>query len=151
MKRFLVLKNRSAQRGDDVTLVHDGFQPFAVVLPVVWLLWNRLWLQAAIVFAVTALATLAASILIPPAMPFISSLANFATGMITAHEGGTWRAADLQRKGHILQDIILAGSPRDAELVYAARQTEEEAPLPKPVARGFQPVSQSSLIPLTGA
>lgn len=150
MKRFMVMTGSDGPRGDGLRFIRDGFQPLALVLPLVWLLWNRLWLQAALVFAATGLAAFAAGSLMPAALPVVTGLANFAAGFITAHEGGAWHAADLEMRGHAVQEVIVAGSVREAEEIYASRLPETAA-VSRPASRGFQPVSQASLIPLAGA
>lgn len=149
MARFLILNDSTVLRGDGVTFVRDGFHPFALVLPVVWLLWHRLWLHAALAFAVMGLAAWGATVFLPAAAPIVAGLVNFAIGLSTAHEGPSWKAADLERKGFVALDAINAGSLREAEEIYASRLPETLA-APMPVARGFHPVSQVSLIPLTG-
>jgi hypothetical protein len=150
MKRFIVVEKRNDLHGDDYRFIRDGFHPFALVLPLVWLLWNRQWLQAAIIFAAMGLVAAAAHALVPQAFPVISGLANFGIGLITALEGPAWIAADLERKGHAVRDVIFAGSVPEAEEIFASRIPQVTA-APKPAARGFQPVSQASLIPLAGA
>ena len=149
MARFFVLNDSTIPRGDGVTFVRDGFRPFALVLPVVWLLWHRLWLHAALTFAGMGLVTWGATVFMPAAVPIVAGLINIAIGLSTAHEGPAWQAADLERKGFVALDAIIAGSLRDAEEIYASRLPESLA-APVPVARGFHPVSQSSLIPLAG-
>jgi hypothetical protein len=150
MAQFLVFKDRTVSRGDGVTFVHDGFRPFALVLPLIWLLWHRLWLQAALAFAFMGLTAWAAAVFLPSAIPVVTGLVNFAIGLSTAHEGPAWHAADLERKALVLHDVIIAGSVRAAEEVHASR-LPETLDAPRLVARGFQTVSQVSLIPLAGA
>ena len=150
MARYLVLNDSSVPRGDGVAFVRDGFHTFAFFVPLIWLLWHRLWLQAALVFAVMGLAAWGVSVLMPEALAVVTGLVNFAIGLTTAHEGPAWHAAELERNGHVLQDVIHAGSLREAEEIHASR-LPETIDAPRPVARGFQTVSQVSLIPLAGS
>ena len=150
MARYLVMNDRTVPRGDGVTFVRDGFRMFAFVLPLVWLLWHRLWLHAALAFAVMGLAAWSANVFMPLAFQGVTGLVNFAIGLAVALEGPAWLAADLERKGHGVQDVVIAGSMREAEEVHASRLPETML-APTPTVRGFQPVSQISLIPLAGA
>jgi Protein of unknown function (DUF2628) len=150
MKRFIVMAEPNVPHGDGIRFIRDGFRPIAFVLPVVWQLWNRLWLQAAVTFAVMGFVAAVSNAFLPAMLPVISGLANFAIGLTTALEGPAWLAADLERKGHAVRDVLIAGSQAEAEEIFASRLPEVAAAL-KPAPRGFQPVSQASLIPLTGA
>lgn len=150
MERFSVMADRNGSNADDIRFIRDGFHAFAFVLPVVWLLWNRLWLQAALAFAAMAIIAAAVEAWMPASLPFMSALVNFAVGLATALEGPAWLVADLERKGHVEQDIVLAGSAREAEEIFASRLPEATT-MQRPASRGFQPVSQASLIPLAGA
>jgi Protein of unknown function (DUF2628) len=149
MARFLVLNDRTVPRGDGVTFVRDGFRTFALFLPLFWLLWHRLWLHAALAFALMGISTWAASVFMPEALGAVTTLVNFAIGLAAALEGPAWQASDLERKGHAVQYVIIAGSLREAEEVHASR-LPETFDTPRPVMRGFQTVSQASLIPLAG-
>lgn len=150
MRRYIVMSDNGDPRGDGERFIRDGFQPLGFVLPVVWLLWNRLWLQAAVAFALMGLAAAMADTFMPAALATVSGLANLAAGLVTAFEGPAWLVADLERKGQTVQDVVIAGSRNQAEEIFASR-LPEAAGLPRPSSRGFQPVSQASLIPLAGA
>lgn len=150
MKRFIVMAEPNVPHGGDVRFIRDGFQPVAFVLPVIWLLWNRLWLHAVLVFAAMGIVTAATNAWLPAALPVISGLFNFAIGLATALEGPAWVIADLERKGYAVREVVIAGSLREAEEIFAANLLATAA-APKPATRGFQPLSQASLIPLAGA
>lgn len=150
MARYLVLKDRCAATGDEVTFIRDGFHAFAFALPVIWLLWNRLSLRAALMFAAMGLAAAVLHALVPIAAPAITGILNFGFGLLTALEGSAWLLAEREKNGASMQTVILARNLRDAEEIYAAGMPVE-AFVPRAASRSFQPVSQASLIPLTGA
>ena len=110
----------------------------------------ELWLHAALAFAAMGLIAAATNIWLPAMLPVISGFVNFAIGLATALEGPAWLVADLERKGHVVRDVINSGSSREAEEIFAAHLPEMTAEQ-KPALRGFLPVSQASLIPLAGA
>ena len=93
MARYLVLNDSSVPRGDGVAFVRDGFHTFAFFVPLIWLLWHRLWLQAALVFAVMGLAAWGVSVLMPEALAVVTGLVF---GMATAAETSA--------------DVLLAGA-----------------------------------------
>ena len=150
MARYLVLNERSSKSGDDVTFIRDGFHVFAFVLPVVWLLWNRLWLQAALMFAVMGLIAALLHQFAPLAAPAITGFINFALGLLTALEGPAWLVADREKHGAFVHGAIITRNLREAEEIFAADMPARDLP-PRTASRTFQPVSQASLIPLTGA
>lgn len=150
MKRFIIMAGPNDPHGDGIRFIRDGFHPLAFVLPVIWLVWNRLWLHAALAFAAMGIVAAATSTWLPAALPVISGLVNFAIGLATAFEGPAWLTADLERKGFSLREVVIAGSLGEAEEVYASRLLETTV-AQKSASRGFQPVSQASLIPLAGA
>ena len=41
-----------ARGGADATFVRDGFSLLAFLVPPLWLLWHRLWIEAVLAFAV---------------------------------------------------------------------------------------------------
>ena len=149
MARFLVLKDSVAKSGDGITFIRDGFRPVAFVIPVVWLFWNRLWLHGALMFAVNGMAAYAGMKLGHGANPAALMMTNAALGFVTAFEGPDWVAASLVRKGADEDGAIIAPSLREAEEIYAAHRLKPEAA--QTPSAGFRPVSQSSLIPLSGA
>jgi hypothetical protein len=150
MARYVVLDERGAHSGDTVRIIRDGFHAMAFILPVVWLLWNRLWLHAALMFAVMGLTAAALNTFAPQSAPALTGLVNFALGLLTALEGTAWLVADRERKGASVQSVVLARNLREAEELCAADIQVGMMP-PLPVSRSFRPVSQASLIPLTGA
>lgn len=149
MARFLVLKDSVAKGGDGVAFIRDGFRPVAFVMPVVWLFWNRLWLRGALMFGVNGLAAYAGMKLGHGASPALLLMTNAALGFITAFEGPGWISTNLERNGAVEDGAIIASSLREAEEIYAARHHGSE--LARTQVAGFRPVSQSSLIPLSGA
>ena len=150
MARYLVLKEPGTKSGDGVRFVRDGFHLFAFVLPVIWLLWNRLWLRAVLMFAVMGLTAALLHQFAPLATPSITVLVNLALGILTALEGPAWLAADREKNGATAQGVIIARNLREAEELYAA-DLPMQNPAIRPASSTFQPVSQASLIPLTGA
>ncbi|WP_340159317.1 DUF2628 domain-containing protein [uncultured Hoeflea sp.] len=113
MTAYLVLASPGAQIPDERSVViADRFAPIAFFVPVIWLLFNRLWLEAIAAALVMAGATMLSGSLGQPALGLALSLA---LSLITALEGRGWRAAALQRRGWRLVDVI---ETDDADLAF---------------------------------
>ena len=149
MTRFLVVHDRGAKSGDGISFIRDGFHVFALVLPLVWLLWNRLWLHAALLFAAMGLTAALLHHFVPEVAPAITGFVNLALGLATALEGPAWLVADREKAGASVEGAIVARNRREVEELYAAEMSVHPDS-PRTTSRTFQPVSQASLIPLTG-
>ncbi len=150
MASYVVMTDPNDRTGARVSFVRDGFTFVGFLLPLVWLLWNRLWLEAALLFAAFGLIGYAAFLVVgdkaPELMPFVS----MAFGLLCGLEGPARLVADLERRGMKVSEVIVASSRRMAEEIFAGR-FDFASPVQTPSSRAFQPVSSRSLIPLTGA
>jgi hypothetical protein len=107
-------------------LVRDGFSGFAFVLPVVWLLGQRLWIEALGAFALTvASAALVAQSGGQPGLGFTLSVL---TGLYFGLEGSVLRIGALRRRGFREWGSVEAKNMREAELRYAVQAADEQAP-----------------------
>jgi len=145
MTAYLVLASPGAQIPDERSVViADRFAPFAFVAPVIWLLFNRLWLEAFAAVLVLAAATMLSGSLGQPALGMAISLA---LSLITALEGRGWRAAALQRRGWRLVDVIETDDPDVAFDIHAwqasadrkAQVLSKPKPNRQPLMLGRQP------------
>lgn len=145
---FLVMKKNHDTSANEIQFVRDGFSIFAFAVPVVWLLWHRLWLQAALCFAAFGLCAAFIAWNGTPVWIGFSTLLSISIGLVVALEGGEWRRQSLERGGFHETALISANSVRQAEELYASGFLTE--PVKNPM-QGFAPVSATSLIPLTGS
>jgi uncharacterized protein DUF2628 len=123
MTAHLVLASPGAQVPDERSIViADRFAPWAIIAPVIWLLFNRLWLEAFAALLVMAAASVLAGVAGQPALGIALDLA---LSLITALEGRGWRAAALQRRGWRLVDVVEADDPDIAFEIHAARATAD--------------------------
>ncbi len=100
---------------ESAVFIRDGFHFFGFVAPLLWLVWHRLWLEAALIFA-ASLAFAAASEwaglgLSAAVLPLLVSL-------YVALEGGALRIAAFSRAGWRHWGVIEADSADDAETRY---------------------------------
>ena len=134
MATFLVLIPPGAKSRDEkARIIRDRFSWLAFVVPVVWLLWHRAWLAAALTFAVQALG---AAIADHPVFGLAGLGVSLATGLLVALEGPSMVVASLERKGWTVDAVISADDRATAEEIYytetpaAAAETRDGVSLP---------------------
>ena len=121
MTAYLVLAGPGAPVPDEKSVViADRFAPLAFVAPVIWLLFNRLWLEAVAAMLVVVVATILSS---SGGQPVAGMAISLALSLITALEGRNWRASALQRRGWRLVEVVETDDPDTAFEIHAARTT----------------------------
>lgn len=102
---------------EQAILVRDGFSLIAFLVPPFWLLWHRLWIEAALAFAAAlALTALAES----AGYDVTSSLLSLLVSIYVGLEGSALRLAALRRRGWREWGAVEARNLRDAEIRYLA-------------------------------
>lgn len=102
---------------DRTVFVKEGFAFWALVLPVLWALWHRMWVTAAVLVAVYGVIHLAVSLF---ALSDINAaLLDMAVNIIFAMEARNLRIASLRRAGYREQALVMASSLYEAELKHA--------------------------------
>ncbi len=91
-----------------VTFIRDGFSWAALLIPVLWLLWNRMWLVFLGYLAI-ALALETGAYFVPGLAPGIVATCF---GILFAFEANELRRWSLERKGWRFAGVV-AGSNRD--------------------------------------
>jgi hypothetical protein len=100
---------------EDAVLVRDGFHILAFLLPAVWMLFHRLWLET-LAFLAVALA-----------LGWLGSLDGFGSGasllsllvaLYAGLEGASIRLAALRRRGWSEWGVVEADGRADAEIRY---------------------------------
>lgn len=121
MAQFVVLEPVDSQNAEKAVFVRDGFHVLSLILPVVWLLFQRLWFEAAVVFGVTILLGLGGSLLgISNAVPLLTLLVS----VFVALEGANWKIAKLRRQGFAERAVIDAANLEEAEIRYFHNREE---------------------------
>jgi hypothetical protein len=131
MASFVVMEPPPALADRDAILVRDGFHVLAFLVPFVWLLWHRLWIEAAIAFALMlALSALGTVAGLGNAAPVLSFLVSIYVGL----EGPALRIAAWRRRGWDEWGVVEADDAADGELRYVAEAAAEpdiSAPPPR--------------------
>jgi hypothetical protein len=147
MASYVVMEPPSAP-GDDTgregaVLVRDGFHLLAFLLPAVWLLWHRLWIEALVVIAVTTALSGAGSVAgLGSAAPVLSLLVSLYAGL----EGSALRLAALRRRGWREWGVVEADNAADAEIRYLHDAGAREDDMAEPAAVRPMAISAASAI-----
>lgn len=96
--------------GRDLKAIPDRFDWFALLLPVIWALWHRLWG----VFCAIILILLAVALISPLGV----SPAMYGIALILAFEGGEIRRLEHKFFGWREVGLVQAGSEEGAEELY---------------------------------
>ncbi len=147
MAHFIVMTPNGESPAKETQFVRDGFSVVAFAVPVIWLIWHRLWLHAALCFAAFGLCAAFIAWNDPVVWIGFSVLTSVCISLLVALEGGDWVKQALERQGFDEQAIISARSTRQAEEYFAGSLLDTVIRMP---TKGFAPVSSASLIPLTG-
>jgi Protein of unknown function (DUF2628) len=127
MATYIVMEPALDRRGESALFIRDGFAPLAVILPAPWLLWHRLWFEAAL--------ALCASLVLAGGAVWLNSenlagIGSILIGIYVALEGGALKTAAARRRGYDDAAIIGAGSAAEAEeRYYRARPSAQEPPV----------------------
>ena len=126
MRTYLVLTPPGgADRDHRRTLIlPDGFAWLALPFTWIWLIWNRLWVAAVLVFILQGIAGYLMQI---PEFMLGGTLLHLAISLLVALEGRNYRAETLIRKGWTLEQVIAAPDMDTAEDIYFASLPAEPA------------------------
>ena len=160
MKTYAIYHRSSAPSGvladpDGAVFIKEGPAWAALFIPVLWALWNQLWLVTAAIVALELLVAGIGSITSLPAstMVPVSLLLN----LLIALEGNELRRWTLERRGYGLVGLVTAPSPYEAELIFFERLLNEKSPekrTPSPVPPALRlsaSPADNSLFPAAGA
>ncbi len=118
MASYLVLTPRPDNGGsneDKTVFIRDGFAFLALLLPFVWLLFHKLWFEAAMVLAAgVAFSAVGSYTGHDGAAGLIGLLVSLLVGLEANH----WRAAALERRGFELAGVVDADNASDAETIW---------------------------------
>ncbi|WP_061937919.1 DUF2628 domain-containing protein [Aureimonas sp. AU22] len=121
MRRYRIFEPPGAEgRTDGARFLRDGFRPWALVVPSLWLLRHRLWLPAVAAFLAEVLVKVAA----PESGVPVAALLSLTIGLLVALEGPSLLARRLCRAGWHEAGAVWARDEQDAELLYFAGEVE---------------------------
>jgi Protein of unknown function (DUF2628) len=101
--------------------VRDAFSIVAFLVPVIWLLWHRLWIEAALILGLTiALVALGEA----AGFAFLASIASILVSLYAGLEGAALRIAALRRRGWREAGVFEADGHDEAEARYLVEAEE---------------------------
>lgn len=116
MASYMVLIPESGRSEPErARVVKDGFSFFAFLLPLIYLLWHRMWLYA---FLLVLFEVALGFWLDFSGQEAAGGVIQFALSMLIALESGTLRARYLQSRGFVIDEILTADRLDDAENIY---------------------------------
>ncbi|HTV67322.1 MAG TPA: DUF2628 domain-containing protein [Rhizobiaceae bacterium] len=121
----MVAPGRPGADGPETEYVRDGFAILAFLVPWLWLLWHRLWIEA--LFAVAAALALAALGNIA-GYGIAGSLLSLLVSIYVGLEGAALRVSALQRRGWVEWGVVEADSVDDAEVRFVT-ELDQDAPV----------------------
>ncbi|WP_419907103.1 DUF2628 domain-containing protein [Hoeflea sp.] len=131
MASYVVLTPPDGSELDErAVIIRDGFSLPALIIPVFWLLWNRLWFAAVLLLLLSVAIAIAISQL--PAWSTVLTLSSVLISLFVALEGNNWRVADKERQGWEMRDVIEAPDRATAEDIYFSQEMRENDPPPRP-------------------
>lgn len=145
MASFIAMEpaDGGTERGEETVFVRDGFSFWAFVIPLVWFLWHRMWIEAVaaliLIFALAGLDDLQG---ISGFTTIFSLLVSFLIGL----EACNLRVASMRRAGWTMNAVVEAANHDEAEARYIgdflavdADAAGTEAVVTRPVATNRPP------------
>lgn len=123
----------------DAIVVKEGFNWAAFLFTGFWALFRRLWLAAALIFAVVVALNILLSAV--DADGLVTGAVQIGLGIVVGFGANDWRRAALARRGFEEHGPI-AAPDTDAALLYFAEQIRAEQPIPSdPDGQGPAPAA----------
>jgi hypothetical protein len=119
------------QSAEQLIFVKDGFAPYAAALPPVWMLFKRMWLEAAIYMGATGLIAWA---LTEAGAPNASTAILLIIQIILGFEAGALYSASLERRGWRLVGTVAGRNSEDCERRFLEVWLPTRTEIPRPPA-----------------
>lgn len=119
MAIFVVMEPPGVSRNDAASgavLVRDAFSILGFLLPPLWLLWHRLWIEAALAFAVSVGLTALGEI---AGLSFAGAALSLLVSVYVGLEGAALRINALRRRGWREWGVVEGSNLAEAEIRYA--------------------------------
>lgn len=127
MASYLVLLPPEPDRNpESARFIRDGFSWFAFLLPLVWMLWHRMWLYALLFFAVELVLGLLAG---DAGDGMVAGVIQLALGILVGLESAEIRLRHLLSRHHTVDAIVEATDLDEAEAIYFSESGTETRPV----------------------
>ncbi len=144
MASYLIVNPPGVTGKDErAVIVRDGFSIFGLCLPLIFLLWHRLWL-AGLIFVVLALG---ASILArSTGIAILPTIFWIVSSLYVGLEGKYLRVATFLARGWKIAAIVTAGSLGEAEAIYFEDEGEDRQNKPAHPPIDWAPADSSQAL-----
>ncbi len=116
MASYVILEPpRTEARGERFLVVRDGFRFLAFLVPFFWLLWFRMWIEAALVLAAVLLLGALGEL---TGLDRLVTVVSLLLGLFFGLEGANLRIAMLRRRGWREWGVVEAPNRDEAEIRY---------------------------------
>jgi len=119
----------SGERADKTVFVKDGLSWPGLIVPLPWLLYQRLWLGTLIYVLVAAAAAGIGTYMTEDSGFLLASLAN----LYVALEGNDLRRRKLAKQGYVQAGNVLAKTSEEAEAEFFAERGMPDVQTPQPL------------------
>jgi hypothetical protein len=154
MAIYVVMEPPAADAAEAVeraVIIRDGFAFLAFLVPPLWLLWHRLWIEAALAFAASIALTALGE---QAGLGFTGAALSLLVSIFVGLEGQALRVNALRRRGWREWGVVQAGSPAEAEIRYLAGEEPYEtvvrAPQLTTAAPALRPIAAGPALGLLG-
>lgn len=137
MASYVVMEPPS-RTGAEIRMVRDGFSFVALILPFIWLLWHRMWIEALLVFALAIALGVGGEL---TGFQDVAMGLSLLVSIYVALEGASLRVAALRRQGWRDAGVVDAVNEDEAMLrhfdIHGEPSYGSDAPpreTPRPVA-----------------
>ena len=117
MTTFVVMDVADNAKSAEAKFVRDKFSVLALIAPVIWLAWHRLWIEA---FAALAAAIVLAALGTLAGFQSTAPLLSLLVSVFVAIEGPQLRIWALERRGYVQVAALEADQEAEAEVRYYA-------------------------------
>lgn len=129
-----------ALRAEKLAFVKEGFSWPALLVPALWLIYQRMWIELLIFLAIFIVLPFAFG-LDQQNNPLIGWI-SFALVLLFAFEANDLKSASLERRGYRLAGVAMGSNRTEAELDFFRRWLPQEAS-PQTSSAGVEPVQTS--------
>lgn len=143
MRLFTILEPPDGN-ADRVAFVSEGFSYAAFLFTVLWALWRRMWVVAALLLALTVALTVATDLELLG--PGLATLIHLGVAVLFGFEARALQVTSLERVGFRRAGLIQATSREAAELAYFAGR----APLSREFAPGQRRAAHDDTLGIFG-
>ena len=143
MASYIVLEpaGNRPDKGERALVIRDGFSFLALIMPLFWFLWHRMWLEA---LAFLCIGLLLAGLGTMSGFSITAPLLSFILYLFIGLEAQGLRIASLRRRGWEVWGVVEGANRDEAELRYSAEIAQ--APVQRPSAAAL-PVAVSRAAP----